>query len=77
MLFQPNTVSEGVESIIAIDSREIGTADNSQLKLQIPTELSLQFVNMSGRSDGGIRIVSAIYNNVGQLFPSSRPNTTE
>ena len=48
-----------------------------QMEIQIPPELVQLFANSSGHDDGEIRVISALYYNVENLFPSGQPGMNE
>ena len=43
------------------------------MSIQIPSELIRLFAASSGRDGGLVRVISALYYNVTDLFPSGRP----
>ena len=51
--------------------------DAPHMSIQIPSELVQIFTNGSGRSEGAVRIISSLYYDVEDLFPSERPGTNE
>lgn len=66
------------DSFTTADSSLFGARDFPQsMTLQIPAELIQMFANSSGRDDGGIRVVAAVYYDAEDLLPSSRPQMNE
>lgn len=66
------------DTITTVDSSVFSNRDFPQrMTLQIPAELIRMFVTMSGRDDGRVRTVGAVYNNIGRLLPSTRPQMNE
>ena len=72
-VLQAQLVSTDVEGYIpTIDSGDFNT-DLPRMSIQIPSELIKLFAN----SSGSIRLISAIFYNVEELFPSGRPGDNE
>ena len=72
----------GLQSqLISADVEDYSTAINSSLFdenlplmiLQVPPELIQAFAGSSGSDGGGVRVISALYYNVEDVFPSGRP----
>ena len=61
--------------IKTINSEDFYSDDVPQMSIQIPSELVGLFANSSGHDGGVIRVISALYYNVEDLFPSGRPGT--
>lgn len=71
-------IPESADLITTLDSSAFNNSNFPQrMTLQIPSELIQKFVNMSGRNDGGVRAVSAVYYNIEELLPPSRPQMNE
>ena len=64
------------EYITAIDSTTF-TSEVPHMSLQIPSELIRMFAYSSGGDGGEVRVISALYYNVEDLFPSGRPGINE
>ena len=74
---QAQLVSADVEEYITTISSDDFIMDAPQMSIQIPPELVQLFANISGRDDGVIRVISALYYNVKDLFPGGRPEMNE
>ena len=64
----------GHEDLIeTIDSSEFPSFSQPNMSIEIPTNLVRMCNNMSGTGSNGVRLVSFLYENVTELFPSSLP----
>ena len=48
-----------------------------QMSLQVPPELIQEFAGSSDRGGGEVRVISALYYDVEDVFPSGRPGINE
>ena len=64
--------AEAEESITTINSGDFRD-DVPRMSIEIPPELIRMFAASSGRDGGVVRVISALYYNVEDLFPSGRP----
>ena len=73
-VIQTRLISADVEGyrITTINSEDF-RGDVPRMSIQIPSELVGLFAASSGRDGGEIRVISALYYNIEDLFPSGRP----
>jgi hypothetical protein len=65
------------DSFVTVDSSLFQREFPQRMRLEIPAELIEMFADSSGRDDGRVRTVSAVYYNIEDLLPTTRPQMNE
>ena len=74
---QTQLLSGDTEGYITTVNSTTFTSDLPHISIQIPPELIQLFANSSGGDGGEVRVISALFYNVEDLFPSGRPGSNK